>query len=423
MRIGILAQDFVNWSGGVDFLRTVIDSLLACPRSEQAEFHLLIPDSGARLRWRRFRQRLKAATRKILGGNSNLAGCAPPSAILTQWFAEFEDRIRIEHIGIGPRALRNAIKRGGFSVVLPALHSLGSEFPTPWVAYAIDFQHKYFPQNFPLKDRRSRDDYFAELLTQARAVIVNSRAAATDILRFVPQGTARVFALPFAPAPAPDWLDDRPELLARHGVAPPFFIISNQFWVHKDHATAFEAFRIVAADHPGVMLVCTGSTADSRDPQHFPRLMSQLKSWGLDSRVRVLGLIPKRDQIEIMKHACVVIQPTLFEGGPGGGAVYDAVSLDVPVILSDIPVNREINASTIEFFPAGDAPALAGKLNARLAADHRRGPPGELIDAGRRRRAACGEVLWSAIDFVLGSNCRPASTISGQSVRLGLPLS
>ena len=39
---------------------------------------------------------------------------------------------------------------------------------------------------------------------------------------------------------------------------------------------------------------------------------------GLEQRVRVLGLVPKRDQIEIMKKACAVLQPTRFEGGPGG---------------------------------------------------------------------------------------------------------
>ena len=240
------------------------------------------------------------------------------------------------------------------------------------------------------------------MLTRARAVIVNSRAAAADIARFVPQGTARVFALPFAPAPSPDWLDERPELGPRHGVIPPFFMISNQFWVHKDHATAFEAFRIVARRNPEVMLACTGSTQDPRDPGYFPELMNRVKEWGLDGRVRVLGLIPKRDQIEIMKHACAVIQPTLFEGGPGGGAVYDAVSLNVPVIVSDIPVNREVEGAEVDFFPARDTARLADLMTARLNAPPRKPTPAdELLAAGRRRRAACGDVLWSAIDFAM----------------------
>jgi len=229
---------------------------------------------------------------------------------------------------------------------------------------------------------------------------VNSRAAAADIAKFVPQATARVFMLPFAPAPSRDWLEDRPDVLSRYGITQPFFIISNQFWIHKDHATAFDAFRIVAEHDPQLALVCTGSTVDSRNPDYFPGLVARLKSWGLGQRVHILGLIPKRDQIELMKNACAVIQPTRFEGGPGGGAVYDAVSLDVPAIVSDIPVNREV-AGTIEFFPAGDAIALAGKMKARLLSPHTRAPDSDLISVGQRRRAACGDVIWAAIDSVL----------------------
>ena len=403
MRIGFLGQDFIAWAGGIDFLSLVIDSLLACPRSEKAEFQLLIPDVGARLRWRRIRRDFKAAARSILGGSPPPREHAPSPEILASSFAGFENRVRIQHIGIGRRALGRAVERARFDVVLPALHSLGRDFSRPWVAYAYDFQHKYFPEHFPPEDCQSRDDHFAELLTQAKAVIVNSRAAAADIARFVPQATARVFALPFAPVPSPDWLEDRPEALARHGVTRPYFIVSNQFWAHKDHATAFEAFRHVAAKHPDVMLVCTGSTTGSRDPEHFPRLMSRVKTWGLERRILVLGLIPKRDQIELLKQACAVVQPTLFEGGPGGGAVYHAVALGRPAIVSDIPVNLEVEGNAVDFFSAGNALALAEKMEARLKANHLQAPVAELVAAGQRRRLACGDALWSAIDFVSGS--------------------
>jgi len=400
MKIGILAHDFITWGGGVDFLRFTADSLLSCPRSEQAEFYLLIPDAGLRLRWRRFRKRLKAAKRKILRQSPPPADHAPSQEIVLKAFVEFQNRLRVEHLNIGRRALICATRRLKLDVVLPAVHSLGNDFPCPWVAYAYDFQHRYFPQNFSLEDCLSRDGHFSELLTQARAVIVNARAAAADIARFVPQATARVFALPFAPAPSPDWFEEHPQILPRYGIAPPFFIISNQFWAHKDHATAFEAFRMVAAENPQITLVCTGSTAGARDPDHVTRLLAQLKDWGLDQRVRILGLIPKRDQIEIMKHACAVIQPTLFEGGPGGGSVYDAVSLDVPAIVSDIPVNLEVSGSAVEFFPAGNAVALAESMKARLAAPHQKAPPSDLLANGRRQRAACGAMLWDAIDCV-----------------------
>lgn len=402
VKIGVLAHDFLNWSGGIDFLWLVTDSLLACPRTETVEFHLIVPDSGPRLVWRRTRELIKSRVHPRLFAKQQTTNANLGSDELCTAFLEFGDRIVIHHVDIGRSAISRATKKLDLTVLLPVMHSLGQDFPRPWLAYAYDFQHKYFPENFTPQSRRARDKHFAGLLTQARAVIVNSRAAANDITQFVPQATARVFTLPFAPAPRSDWLKDRPEILTHYKIAPPYFIISNQFWAHKGHATAFEAFRLIAEANRSLSLVCTGLTNGPADLAHVPRLLAFLEKAGLKHRVQILGLIPKRDQIELMKHACALVQPTLFEGGPGGGAVYDAFSLDVPAIVSDIPVNRELpGASRIRFFPAGDATALAKRMEEQLTAPpSEKGEPEELRSAGRQRRLACGEVLWGAIDFL-----------------------
>ena len=390
-KLGLTAHDFLNWSGGIDFLWMVTDSLLASPRAETAEFHLIVPDSGIQFTWKRAREFFSGKARAQLRAQE-----------ITDAFSEFGDRVVIHHVDVGRSAISRAVKKLDLTVLLPVMHSLGQDFPHPWLAYAYDFQHKYFPENFTAQFRRARDKHFARLLTQARAVIVNSRATANDIAQFVPQATAHVFALPFAPSARPDWLQDRPEILSRYTVRPPYFIISNQFWAHKDHATAFEAFRQVAESNRSVSLVCTGSTGGSSDTTYFSKLLGPLEKARIRDHIQILGLIPKRDQIELMKHACALVQPTLFEGGPGGGAVYDAFSMNMPAIVSDIPVNRELpKTSQIRFFPAGDAAALAKQMKEQLTAPPEKSESEELISAGRQRRLACGEVLWSAIDFLL----------------------
>ncbi|HST30779.1 MAG TPA: glycosyltransferase family 1 protein, partial [Chthoniobacterales bacterium] len=380
LKIGLTAHDFLNWSGGIDFLWTVTDSLLANPRAETAELHLIVPDSGIRFAWKRAREFFSGKAQARLRSQE-----------ITDAFSEFGDRITIHHTDLGRDAVRAAATKLDLDILLPVMHSLGPDFPRPWLAYAYDFQHKYFPENFTADAIRARDRHFDRLLTEARAVIVNSRAAINDIAKFVPQATARVFALPFAPAPRPDWLQDRPEIRSRYKIHPPYFIVSNQFWAHKDHATAFEAFRQVAESNRSVSLVCTGSTDGSTDTTSFSKLLGFLDKAGIKHRVEILGLIPKRDQIELLKHSCALIQPTLFEGGPGGGAVYDSFSLRVPAIVSDIPVNRELpDDNCITFFPAGDAAGLAKRMEEQLSAPRQETDPMELSNAGRQRRLACG---------------------------------
>jgi glycosyltransferase involved in cell wall biosynthesis len=144
--------------------------------------------------------------------------------------------------------------------------------------------------------------------------------------------------------------------------------------------------------------VCTGDTSDFRDMNHFPLLTAMAGQLGIAPRLHVLGLVPKREQIALLRGARALIQPTLSEGGPGGGAAYDAVSLGVPALLSDIPVNREIHDRGVQFFRVGDAGDLASKM--RDALDQpvlARPDPAALIALGRERRAACGQVLLRAI--------------------------
>ena len=43
-----------------------------------------------------------------------------------------------------------------------------------------------------------------------------------------------------------------------------------------------------------------------------------------------------------MKNSEVLIQASLFEGGPGGGSSYEAMSLNVPIFASNIKVNLEM---------------------------------------------------------------------------------
>ena len=64
-----------------------------------------------------------------------------------------------------------------------------------------------------------------------------------------------------------------------------------------------------------------------------------------------------------MKGSLAVVQTTLFEGGPGGGSVWDAISLGKPSIVSDISTNLEIeNEPTVTFFKTKDADDLADKM-------------------------------------------------------------
>ncbi len=231
-------------------------------------------------------------------------------------------------------------------------------------------------------------------------MLVNSDAVKADILQFYPWVNAeRIFSLPYSPHPLPEWLAlDPAQAQAQYSVGSRYFMLCNQFWLHKDHRTAFIAFAALA--QPDLQLVCTGAMDDYRRPGYFNELLQLAEELGIRSQLVLLGHIPKRDQIALLSGALALIQPTRFEGGPGGGAVYDAVSVGVPVVLSDIKVNQEVVAEDLSFFKAGDAAALTTALQAWLNPKPRPAVD-TLLRRGNANQQQLGEKLYTIIQQTL----------------------
>lgn len=281
--------------------------------------------------------------------------------------------------------LRDSLVRAHVDIALPINGTLGSNCPIPWVSYLFDFQHRYLTENFTSDECFNRETHFIKILRESRSIIVNSSAVKDDIKRFYPwTDLSAVTSLPFSPMLMSDWMTDFGEDIRElYSLPRHYFLVSNQFWVHKDHPTAIRALALLRR-HADVGLVCTGSTTDWRRPRYLEEIKSLVSQLNLENHVRILGHIPKRHQIEIMKSARAVLQPTLFEGGPGGGSVYDAVSLGLPVILSDIPVNREVEGEGVQYFQIGNAENLAVMMKGVLEKTHHRpGLPVLLANAAR----------------------------------------
>lgn len=398
MKIGILGHGFIEWGGGIDFLRIVADSLLAA--DPKIELHFLFPLAGPRYQMRVQLRRIKRAVYKGLG-HPYLGNKAPNSRHLDDLVSSIGGKSYAHRIDIGMGALRQATKKYQLDVLLPSISPLKDQ-SAPWIGYLYDYQHAYFPEFFTPEEIATRNAQFQDMLASASHVIVNAQAVADDIKRFHPEHQAEIIALPFSAAPNPKWLEIGPSDLEKHGITCPYFIISNQFWQHKDHITAWHALELVLRQKPDVQLVCTGETHDYRNPDHLSNLMQLAEKLGITHQLKILGLIPKDEQIRLVRSALAMVQPTLFEGGPGGGAVYDAISLGVPCIVSDVQVNLELNETGVTFFRARDPASLAEKMLLALALQGARTNrfPTDLTHLGATRRKHCGEVLLKVIKSI-----------------------
>jgi glycosyltransferase involved in cell wall biosynthesis len=368
LKIALLGFGF-EWAGGAEFLRHIANGLLAKKNTRQIKIYLLLPAAGKN------------------------------ESMLDYFKHTLEDDIEIVYHEPSHAGLVGCLNQIKADIALPSMGGLGRG--SPWLGYIWDFQHKYLHGNFEPSECFDREIQVSGILRDSRAIIVNSRAVKDDVLRFYPWVKAEtIFNLPFAPHPLAEWFEETViDIGSKYKLPAKYFLISNQFWIHKGHLVAFKALNRIAA-MSDVSIVCTGNMNDYRRPEYLDELKQFVGENGLSRRVQLLGHIPKRDQIELMKGALAVVQPTNFEGGPGGGCVYDAVSLGVPVILSDIPVNKEVVSENLWFFQADNDEDLAEKMIVVLGTHIIRPDKDRLIRMGQENLSRLGDRLFEAIDYV-----------------------
>jgi glycosyltransferase involved in cell wall biosynthesis len=192
--------------------------------------------------------------------------------------------------------------------------------------------------------------------------VVSSQDAYEDLLRWYPCASPeRVSAFPFVSVAAEEWYTGDPATTAANlGLPRKFLIFPSQFWKHKNHRCLFEAIRLAAASEPDIALVCTGQMEDSRDPRHSEELLNILREPELRDRVHCLGLLDRQVQIQLLRQAAAVVQPSLFEGW--SALVEDTRLLGRPLYVSDIPVHREQDPPRTCFFDPHSPEALAALL-------------------------------------------------------------
>jgi glycosyltransferase involved in cell wall biosynthesis len=255
---------------------------------------------------------------------------------------------------------------------------------------------------FSARERAQRDRNFRALLSRAEVVLVNAADVANDLENFYAPFPARIAPLPFAACADPEWFVGALTARTRYGISSPYFLVSNQFWKHKNHAVVLAAAALARQQGDPVQFVFTGETRDYRHPQYYRELLDEIARNGSSDDVHILGFIPKGDQIQLMREAEAVVQPSLFEGGPGGGATYNAIALGRPVVLSDLAVNREIEALSPMFFDPADPADLLKQL--RLVQGRTATPPDPvtLFREGEERRRRFGVAIRRAFAEACG---------------------
>lgn len=235
--------------------------------------------------------------------------------------------------------LDRMIRSHGIDFLYPSFQEV-SPTTCRTAAWIPDFQHLHLPQLFSANELVMRERGFGAIARSAPTVVVSSAASASDFARVYPDFAHKLAILRFRVSlPAETWNSDGVSTVRKYNLPSRYLIICNQFWHHKNHAIVFRALRELKEAGTVIPLVCTGRLHDHRCETFSDEVLCELHTSGIADQVKLLGLIPKDDQIQLLRGSAGLVQPSRFEGW--NTAIEEAMALGIPVTASDIPVHRE----------------------------------------------------------------------------------
>jgi len=229
------------------------------------------------------------------------------------------------------------------------------------IAWYADLQHKYYPQYFSKRTILFRNLRLFFILRNCDELVVSSNAVKSDFERFYKtRDDLKIQVFHFVSINGDHQYNRFEELKKKYELPERYFIISNQFHKHKNHKVVLQALALLKEKGININLAITGKLPQAESSPYLAEIYNIIEQGDLQDQIRLLGITPREDQIHIMKYSQAVIQPSLFEGW--STVIEDAISMNVPVIASRLPVNIEQLGPNGIYFDPHNAESMASVL-------------------------------------------------------------
>ena len=225
------------------------------------------------------------------------------------------------------------------------------------VFWIPDFQDIFLPHYFSKEEIEALKQDRKKISITEGILVTSSKDAQNHFNNLFPISKPKQFVMPFAVThPEFKHLDVR-ILLDKFFLPKEYFFAPNQFWAHKNHAVIVNSIKRLKDEDINVVVAFSGKESDYRNQNHIDKLKKMVIEYELQDNIKFLGFLDRNVQLQLMKNAMAIIQPSLFEGW--STVVEDAKSLNKHILLSDLEVHKEQISVNCTFFEAENDEELA----------------------------------------------------------------
>lgn len=279
--------------------------------------------------------------------------------------AEPAERRPLRERDVEPFVIRRALR---FRLMLrhheadflfPFLPQIEDEITScPFASWIPDLQHVFLPEFFSENDLEVRDRKYSRACEFSDAIVLSSESAKEDFIGKYGKPRGNIDVLRFYTLPDSRWYDESVDRVrAKYDIPEVYFMVCNQLWAHKNHAAVIEALRLLKESGKEASVVFTGGLTDTRKSGMIDSFLQQVAEAGVWGQCRILGMLPRIEQIQLIRGCSAVIQPSLFEGW--STVVEDCRTLGKDLLLSDLRVHREQDVPGSRFWNPKDSRELA----------------------------------------------------------------
>ena len=333
-----------NWMGGVYYAQNIINLIMHSERLQQKyEVHVLTSSAHAHV-FEKFGESIKLVEMDYENYYLN-----------SLYFIKYMRKNKIDY---------------WYALSMNIVEKLLVKKAILWIA---DFQYIHLPQYFSGIEWKTRNATSKYMAKQNNVLVLSSEDARRDFVENYKKNKSNCYVVHFTSAIEEEvrkiTKDKEDQILQKYGLYGKIYIyIPNQFWQHKNHLVVLRMIeKFIKNNKDEVLFVFTGQMHDYRSKEYTEKLRKYFEQEDIDERTVNLGFLDREEQLIIMKNACFLIQPSLFEGW--GTVLEDAKVLDKRVILSDLEVHKEQQYEKCTLFQRDNPNDLLDKVNRFLKDD------------------------------------------------------